>query len=64
MKILKRLIGLILLMIWAATFGLVGMLGWVPIYIVNPQFAERWLNWFAKTGDVPTLWFTDGEETF
>ena len=63
MKPLKRLAGLIMLMCWAATLGLVGVLFWMPLYIISPQAAERWVNWVGATGNLPADWFTDGTET-
>jgi len=63
MKILTRLAGLILIILWAATFGFVGMMGWLPIFIISPAAAEKWFGWFAKTGNIPCLMLTNGEET-
>jgi len=62
MKILTRLAGLILIILWAVTFGFVGMMGWLPIFIISPIAAEKWFGWFAKTGNGPAAMLTDGTE--
>ena len=46
-----RLFGLFGLMLWAATFGVVGAILWIVVLIVcGPKTSDKFFDFWAKTG--------------
>lgn len=48
-----RLLGILVVVMWAITFGLVGIFGHVITYLIaGEKLSERWSDWFYHQLDV------------
>lgn len=63
MKILTRLAGFVLLMLWGITFGVILGLLYIPLYIISPTVSDKFIDWCGNFANRPAAMLTDGSET-